>query len=275
MKTPTSLIRVSFATFVLAVAATGVHAQITLTNPGPSRGADVAMNNFAGGTSYGNQWVGALSLSANGGSPFWAYCIDPKTGVGFPSGSIYTAASLASFMSDVSGYQGQMQSSGYTAAMASGGYGYQSNTAVVSSRLQSLFSYAYADSLSSAAKAAAFGYVVWEIMGSSTSVSLARTGSGLATAGSDGTVSNFTATTGDSLERGIDQLITAINTNTAAGWASIGLTTATNYIYTVYYDAAPHHSQNFITVRTVALPGTLAMVGLALFGMGLLRRRNA
>jgi hypothetical protein len=262
----------TWATALLLTASAGMaQAQIALTNPGGSSGGSTFLNNFAGGatSTSSTTWTGWLGLSANGGSTFTAYCIDPKTTVGFPSGSIYTSGSLSSFFADAAGYQGQMTSGGYTAAMASGGYGYQSNKAVVQSRIENLYKYAYADSLSSANKAAAFGYALWDIMGSSTSVGLSRTGSGLASAGSTSASAD-----GDTIESRIDALFSALNTGTAAAWAGIGLGTATNYVYTVYYDPAPHASQNFMTVTTVSEPATLALVGLALAGGAFVSRRK-
>ena len=51
-------------------------------------------------------------MTYDGGSAFWAYCIDPKTSAA-SSSSAYTFDSLTAFMNDPLGYQGQMTSSGY------------------------------------------------------------------------------------------------------------------------------------------------------------------
>jgi hypothetical protein len=258
---------------VTALSAVTLAAQATpqLAATGLSTGDNnLRLNNFSGGTTYGSQWLGAQQFTYGGGSPFWAYCIDPKTSTTLPSTG-YTMADLAAFMSDSAGYAGQMTSSGYTATMAANGYGVQTNTAVVASRLRALYSYAFQDSLGNAQKAAAFGYAAWEIMGSPTASGLSRTsGSGLL-AISDGT------TDGNTIAARVDQLLTAVNTNTAAGWAAIGLNTAFSYVYTVYYDPAPHSTQNFMTARPtgISAPGTLALAGLGLLGAAFLRRRNA
>jgi hypothetical protein len=260
---PAQLLRTSMVAIAIGVASVAAQAG-TLTQTGATKyDTNLRLNNFSGGTSYANTTLGAVQLTYDGGSAFWAYCIDPKTSASFPS-SDYTASTLAAFMNAADGYQGQMQSSGYTGLS---NYGYQSNTATVASRLQTLYSYAFADSLTSNQKAAAFGYVVWEIMGSSTASALSRTSGGGLLAVSDNSAD------GNSIRARADQLINALNGTVT--WASIGLTTAASYVYTVYYDPAPHARQNFLTAHatSVPLPGTLALAGLGLAGAMVLRRR--
>jgi hypothetical protein len=252
-------LRTSMAAMALGVVSLASQATGTLAQIGSNGDDNLRLNNFSSGTSYGNHWLGAQQMTYNGGSAFWAYCIDPKTGAHFPS-DLYTASSLATFMNDPAGYQGQMQSSGYTGLS---GYGYQASHATVANRLTTLYSYAFANSLTNAQNAAAFGYVVWEIMGSS---ALSSTAGGLRSV-SDGT------THGNAIQTRVDQLINALNGTVT--WASIGLATTTNYVYTVYYDPAPHARQNFLTATAVSAPGTLALAGLGLLGAAFLLRRKA
>jgi hypothetical protein len=160
---------VALAAWGLAV---GSAQAISLSNTGTSKGSTNYLNDFNnGGTYYYKKWTGANSLQADGGTAFWAYCIDPKTTVDFAN-TVYTSASLNSFLNTplgggLSGYQqefGAGSGSGDNGAYAGLAYKLQ-NVAAVESKLTTLFSHAYQDSLLSATKAAAFGYVVWEIIG--------------------------------------------------------------------------------------------------------------
>lgn len=250
---------------VMLLSAAGASAQITLTNPSPtSLGSTNYVNNFDSGTTYVADWTGAKWVN-DGSSTFWAYCIDPRTGTNWGGNNVYTSASLSNFLNTGSptSYQQQMSSAGYTGLA----YSIQ-NTTTVQNSLVSLFSHAYGDSLTSAVKAAAFGYAVWEIMGEA---SYSRTANALRSLGSNGT------TTIDTLDTQIDAYLSALTSNSWASVNGANLSGSTNYVYTVYYDPSPHSAQNFIRVTpgTVPEPATLALVGVAAFGVVAARRRQA
>jgi hypothetical protein len=224
------------------------------------------VNNAA---SYTNYDTGAMRLS-DGSSSFWAYCIDPLTSVTFPNA--YTSQSLSSFLngSTTSNYANQIARAGYAGLGLSNSSTAQTK---VLNNLTELFSYAYNDSISSAVKSAAFGMAVWEIiMQDWTPVAagdgFSRTAGRVRSNGSTSAVDN------DAREVQMSTYLNALSNNT---WASIGLGTATNWVYTVYYDGTNPTNQSFIRVTpgTVSLPGTLALTGLALAALAVVRRRRA
>lgn len=203
--------------------------------------------------------TGAYQVKDSSGDQFWVYCLDPLTYIN--SYTPYTATSLSSFVS-----------SGYTALFATSQYqvnGIKNNyddskttTATVLEKLTELYSHAYADSLTSADKSAAFQYAIWEIEGDSMSVDYSGSSGGL----------QYLSSATAAFKAQVDAYLTALNTG---NWGA--LSTVTNYIYTVYQSSVLGKSQ---TVMTVALaptnkvpePSTMLLLGVGMLALGASRR---
>lgn len=219
-----------------------------------------------------NTWYAPGKTLNDGSSNFTAYCIDPQTGVSFPN--TYSVVSLDSFLNGTgtSGYAGQLGRSGYSGMGLTTGSATQT---AVKNNLIELFSYAYNDSQTSAVKAAAFGAAVWEIILQDGSSNTSTNGFSKTAGRVKSYGSNNSAT--DSVDTQTDSYLNALNGDT---WGSLGLGTATNWTYTVYYDATYQYGQSFIRVTpggsggSVPLPGTVALAGLGLAGVFRLRRRT-
>ncbi len=270
----THLIKIS-AAFAVAFAFGSAGAQ-TLAATGNVKGTNTfyGTNDPTVGTST---YIAGRELTFNGGSPFWAFCIDPGTGTALPN--TYSTMSLDSFLNGTatSAYQQQLSRTGYATWT-----GLSTTTAtqtLVRNDLKELFSYAYNDAMGSATKAAAFGMAVWEIIlqdGGTGGTTYARTTGRL---GSYGSINDtLTAVGSENNVDGVDtQTNTYLNALNTGNWSGIGLATATNWNYTVYFDSTSPFSQTFIGVNTpgVPEPGTAALAALALLGAARFSRRNA
>lgn len=274
----------------LLIAAGFVNAQGTLSDNGNTR--DLGQSTFystSGASPSGSGFLGARSLTytptVGASSTFWAYCIDPRTGTGFPSTG-YSASSLSSFLSGAS-------NSGYAQQVANTGTGYAGfglNTSsgaqtAVFNNLVNLYSHAYTDAIGGAlatatqadsAKAAAFGMAVWEIIMQDGAGGFSRTTNNVRSNGGDNTSGNPGS---DSVEAWTNAYLSALNTNSWGNVNGANLNAVTNFTYTVWSDTAPG-LQNFLQVssgsnNTVPLPGTLALVGLALLGAARVSRQRA
>ncbi len=209
------------------------------------------------GASYTSTWRGANSFS-DGTGTFWAYCIDPRTAYG--NNMPYATTSLANFMGGR--YASQFAQYSYTST-AGTGYVAQA-TSTVQNSLMNLFAHAYADSLTSTVKAAAFSYAVWEVLGDSTYNT--NTG-GLR---SDEVSAWRTQT---------DAYLAALSTNSWSSVNGVNLNSAVSYLYTVYYTAAQGASQSFLRVvqntgTGVPEPGSLVLILVGLLGLAHVSRRN-
>jgi hypothetical protein len=239
----------------MAFALAPVQAQVLNANGSLGEAHALSLN---AGVSYASTWRGANSFTEGAGS-FWAYCIDPRTG--YTNGTNYTATSLANFLSG-GRYASQFGQAAYTST-ASTGYVAQATSAVQNS-LMNLFAHAYADSLSSSVKAAAFSYAIWEVLGESSY----NTNTG-------GLRSNEVS----AWRTQTDAYLSALSTNSWSSVNGVNLNAAVSYLYTVYYTAAQGASQSFLRVTQntgtgVPEPGSLALTLLGLLGVAHVARRN-
>lgn len=260
------LIKVS-AAVALALSFGGASAQLADVGPTIGTTTNYGVNN--GGAS--GTYAPGRRMTYNGGSTFNAFCIDPGTGTSLPSA--YSTMSLDSFLSGLatSAYQQQITRSGY--GTWTGLSSSAATQTLVRNDLKELFSYAYNDAISSATKAAAFGMAIWEIIlqdGGAAGTTYAKTSGRLTSYGS-------TTASVDSVDTQTDAYLNALNTG---NWSGLGLATATNWNYTVYFDATSPFSQTFLSVSApggptgVPEPGTAALAALALFGAVRFSRRN-
>lgn len=200
--------------------------------------------------------MGAMAVT-DGASNFWVYCLDPLTTANLPN--TYNTTNLANFITGTGSntYTALFTNSTYTAA---GTYALQ-NTANVLNKLQDLYSHAYNDSLNSATKSAAFQYAIWEIEGDT---------------GYSSTAGGLKYTSADSaFITQVNAYLTALNSGNWSSVNGVNLGSTSAYTYTVYTPATS--SQVFLRVSSLKAPepSSVALAGLALFGVAVSRRKKA
>lgn len=220
--------------------------------------------------------LGAMSVSTSSGgaNSFWVYCLDPLNGANLPSA--YTTVNLQSFITNTTtgstSYSTLFGKTPYTDSLVKTGSadtGYRvRNTTQVYNNLVELYSHAYADSLLSDNKSAAFQYAIWSILGEDTGFYGTGTG-GLEYTGSDSAFRN--------------QANAYLNAVTSDNWGSVNganLSASTSYTYQVFASSPLGGSQTFLSVSKatggkVSEPASLALVGIAALGVIAGRRRKS
>jgi len=270
------------ASALLVVAAGSAYAQgATTVTKATGTGSSLLESHSLvfGNTAARNVNMGAWKVnegtsSTLGASSFWVYCLDPLNN--YISPDTYDKVDLSNFVNGYQatpggstlGYASIFAGANYQAAGITGVYDDSTTTKTrVLSDLTNLFQHAYADSITSSVKSAAFQFAIWEILGDGAGQSAnkkyyseAYTNSGLD--------ANETGTT---FKNQVDTYLAGLN----GTWAA-GLTGTTNYTFSVYNPNPSGSGQALIraTANAVPEPGSLALVSLAVFGVVYTRRKG-
>ncbi|MCV2369260.1 PEP-CTERM sorting domain-containing protein [Roseateles oligotrophus] len=255
---------------VFALASTAVRADmLTSTGANKIESHDIRFGSVdKKGSSLGAWEVNAGSSTTPSPNSFWVYCLDPLNTSQNPD--TFTTTDLANFING-NGYTNVFGGANYQASGVKDFYDDNTTTKLrVLTDLKNLYEHAYADSLGSKTKSAAFQFAIWEIEGDGNSNAASKYSS------ASSTVSGLDLMTTDgdaAFKTQLDVYLTALNTN---NWGTLGVT---KYNYTVYSpDAGTPGGQ--VVMRATAVgssvpePGSLALAGLALFGVVYTRRQS-
>jgi hypothetical protein len=235
-------------------------------------------NTAARNVNMGAWKVNEGTSSTLGANSFWVYCLDPLNN--YISPDTYDKVDLSNFVNGYKatptgptlGYASIFAGAKYQAAGVQGVYDDSTTTTSrVLSDLTNLFQHAYADSITSSVKSAAFQFAIWEILGDGAGQSTNKKyySAGYTNSGLD--VTADAANNTQAFKSQVDTYLNGLN----GTWAA-GLSGTTNYTFSVYNPNPSGSGQALIraTANAVPEPGSLALVSLAVFGVVYTRRKG-